>query len=116
MTDLSQEMHVFELLPAYAIGSLEADERTRVEAHLLSCWTCRDEASAFQTVIDELSLAAPVAIPSPALKARLLQRVEKAASVQPKVQDRVTFLRELSPLWELVQEGIDLNTIEWSQH
>lgn len=32
------------------------------------------------------------------------------------VKDRVTFLRELSPLWELVQEGIDLNTIEWSQH
>jgi len=32
------------------------------------------------------------------------------------VQERVTFLRELSPLWELVQEGIDLNTIEWSQH
>jgi cysteine desulfurase len=28
----------------------------------------------------------------------------------------VTFLRELSPLWELVQEGVDLNTIEWSQH
>ncbi|KAK6526263.1 cysteine desulfurase [Orbilia ellipsospora] len=32
------------------------------------------------------------------------------------VKDRVGFLRELSPLWELVQEGIDLNTIEWSQH
>ncbi|KAK7969499.1 cysteine desulfurase [Apiospora saccharicola] len=32
------------------------------------------------------------------------------------VQERVTFLRELSPLWELVQEGVDLNTIEWSQH
>ncbi|KAL1963095.1 hypothetical protein VTN77DRAFT_8741 [Rasamsonia byssochlamydoides] len=32
------------------------------------------------------------------------------------VQDRVHFLRELSPLWELVQEGVDLNTIEWSQH
>ncbi|EKG20744.1 Aminotransferase class V/Cysteine desulfurase [Macrophomina phaseolina MS6] len=32
------------------------------------------------------------------------------------VRDRVSFLRELSPLWELVQEGIDLNTIEWSQH
>lgn len=27
------------------------------------------------------------------------------------VQDRVHFLRELSPLWELVQEGIDLNTM-----
>jgi len=32
------------------------------------------------------------------------------------VKDRVHFLRELSPLWEMVQEGIDLKTIEWSQH
>lgn len=32
------------------------------------------------------------------------------------VKERVTFLRELSPLWELVKEGVDLNTIEWSQH
>lgn len=32
------------------------------------------------------------------------------------VKDRVSFLRELSPLWELVQEGVDLNTIEWSGH
>ena len=32
------------------------------------------------------------------------------------VQERVTFLRELSPLWELVQEGIALDSIEWSQH
>ncbi|CAH0478891.1 unnamed protein product [Peronospora belbahrii] len=27
----------------------------------------------------------------------------------------VTRLREMSPLWELVQEGIDPNTIQWSQ-
>ncbi|KAI0386654.1 cysteine desulfurase [Hypomontagnella monticulosa] len=32
------------------------------------------------------------------------------------VSERVTFLRELSPLWELVQEGVDLNTIEWTGH
>jgi hypothetical protein len=24
-------------------------------------------------------------------------------------------LREMSPLWEMVQEGIDLKTIEWTQ-
>lgn len=28
----------------------------------------------------------------------------------------VTRLREMSPLWEMVQEGIDLKTIQWSQH
>ncbi|MCJ1255190.1 cysteine desulfurase [Lignoscripta atroalba] len=32
------------------------------------------------------------------------------------VTERVSFLRELSPLWELVQEGIALDSIEWSQH
>ncbi|CAN3360587.1 cysteine desulfurase, mitochondrial [Diutina catenulata] len=32
------------------------------------------------------------------------------------IHQRVEFLREMSPLWEMVQEGIDLNTIEWSGH
>ncbi|ODV94124.1 hypothetical protein PACTADRAFT_51006 [Pachysolen tannophilus NRRL Y-2460] len=32
------------------------------------------------------------------------------------INHRVTFLRELSPLWEMVKEGIDLNSIEWSGH
>ncbi|KAM0287496.1 hypothetical protein ACHAQH_000450 [Verticillium albo-atrum] len=32
------------------------------------------------------------------------------------VRERVDFLRELSPLWELVQDGVDLSTIQWSQH
>ena len=32
------------------------------------------------------------------------------------VTERVSFLRELSPLWELVQEGVALDSIEWSQH
>ncbi|OTF70114.1 cysteine desulfurase, mitochondrial-like protein [Euroglyphus maynei] len=25
-------------------------------------------------------------------------------------------LREMSPLWEMIQEGIDIKTIKWSQH
>ncbi|CAH6719971.1 cysteine desulfurase, mitochondrial [[Candida] jaroonii] len=32
------------------------------------------------------------------------------------VNKRVEFLRELSPLWEMHQEGIDLNSIEWTGH
>lgn len=32
------------------------------------------------------------------------------------VKERVDSLRELSPLWEMVQEGIDLKTIQWSGH
>jgi cysteine desulfurase len=29
---------------------------------------------------------------------------------------RVAQLREMSPLWEMVQDGIDLKSISWSQH
>ncbi|KAA1096730.1 cysteine desulfurase [Puccinia graminis f. sp. tritici] len=36
--------------------------------------------------------------------------------VADKIVDVVTRLRELSPLWEMVQEGIDLKSINWSQH
>ena len=32
------------------------------------------------------------------------------------IQERVDFLRKMSPLWEMVQEGIDLDSIEWSGH
>lgn len=35
--------------------------------------------------------------------------------IQQCVQ-HTTRLREMSPLWELVQEGVDLKTIQWSQH
>jgi cysteine desulfurase len=30
--------------------------------------------------------------------------------------DQVLKLRKMSPLWEMVQEGIDLKSIQWSQH
>ncbi|MBU1191101.1 MAG: IscS subfamily cysteine desulfurase, partial [Gammaproteobacteria bacterium] len=32
------------------------------------------------------------------------------------VKDKVAKLRELSPLWEMHQEGIDLNTVQWAAH
>jgi cysteine desulfurase len=33
-----------------------------------------------------------------------------------KVNESVNKLRELSPLWEMVQEGVDLNKVAWSGH
>jgi len=32
------------------------------------------------------------------------------------LKEKVAKLREMSPLWELVQEGVDLNTIQWAAH
>ncbi|CAG8472465.1 4340_t:CDS:2 [Funneliformis caledonium] len=36
--------------------------------------------------------------------------------VVDRVVRHVDKLREMSPLWEMVQEGIDLKSIQWSQH
>jgi len=33
-----------------------------------------------------------------------------------KVVHHVKRLREMSPLWEMVQEGVDIKSIEWAQH
>jgi len=32
------------------------------------------------------------------------------------LQDRVSRLRELSPLWEMFKDGVDLSTIHWAAH
>jgi cysteine desulfurase len=32
------------------------------------------------------------------------------------IQENVARLRELSPLWEMVQDGVDLSTIQWAAH
>jgi len=32
------------------------------------------------------------------------------------LQDRVAKLRELSPLWEMYKDGVDLSTIQWAAH
>jgi len=32
------------------------------------------------------------------------------------LKQKVAKLRDLSPLWEMHKEGIDLNTVEWAAH
>ncbi|MDT3401879.1 IscS subfamily cysteine desulfurase [Mucilaginibacter terrae] len=41
------------------------------------------------------------------------EEVDYAIEVTKKA---VTHLRDLSPLWEMFKEGIDLNSIEWAEH
>ena len=59
---MSDDAHVLDSLPAYALGSLDAGEARRVEEHLLSCLVCRNESQAFQAVAEQLSFGAPAAV------------------------------------------------------
>ena len=43
-------------------------------------------------------------------------REEEVAYVADKVIAAVNRLREMSPLYEMAKEGIDLKAVEWSEH
>ena len=103
MFERSDQLHVLELLPAYAIGSLDSDEIRRVEEHLLSCLLCRDDSSALREVTSQLSLTAPLAVPSADLKARLLKRVHVTQSHKDTAPQTPTrpLLERLLPAWGL---------------
>ena len=42
--------------------------------------------------------------------------VEEVDYTVKLLQDKIAKLRDLSPLWDMYKDGIDLNTIEWAAH
>lgn len=106
--------HEFEDLAAYALGSLEPQERERVAGHLEQCALCRKELAGYQAVTGQLMLAVPDRVPSPDLRARILNQVERQAAIKPahpaeSAEPRGSWLQRLQqfliapiPAWGLV--------------
>lgn len=91
------DVHVFDLLPAYAVGGLEAAERRQVEAHLAGCLICRAELRAFQTIAAQLALLSPDVAPPAGLKSRLTERLR--AHPAPRRANPVPLIQRLRPAW-----------------
>lgn len=70
---------VGELLDAYALGALEAEEANPIEAHISDCLRCWDALTEAQRVAALLALSAPLQRSNPALGRRLLERVAREA-------------------------------------
>ncbi|HXT68670.1 MAG TPA: anti-sigma factor [Vicinamibacterales bacterium] len=66
-----------DLLPAYALGALDADEQREVSAHVATCAECAAEAGALGRVVEGIGLDAAPVTPPPALKGRVLARIEQ---------------------------------------
>jgi hypothetical protein len=47
---------------------------------------------------------------------RATARMAEVDYTVERVAETVDRLREMSPLWEMVQEGIDLRTVSWAGH
>ena len=75
-----------QLIEAYALGALDAEERAALDAHLSSgCSECTKAIEGARWVVSQLAYLAPEQAPSLTLKNRLMQtvRVEATASRRP---------------------------------
>ena len=109
---MTAEAHtdIIDLIPAYALGILDAEEAGKVARHLAVCAACREELAAYQIVVDELSYAAPMVPPPPEIKRRLMAQVNASAarktavSATPSWWQRMTAVLEsmfARPRWQL---------------
>lgn len=64
-----------DLLPAYALGALEPEERERVEAYLAQSAEARRELADLMEAAAALGAAFPQVPPPPALRQRLLEQI-----------------------------------------
>lgn len=86
MTDLE------DLAAPYVMGSLEPDERSRFEAHLLGCAVCTKLVADLADGVTELDMALAVT-PPPELKARVVSAVGAESG------DSVVPIRGRRPAW-----------------
>jgi len=76
---VSEHDDVFEMLDAYALGTLDESQREQVRLHLESCASCRSEYDEIRNVLDVLPQGAVGDRPSAASHERLLARLEEPA-------------------------------------
>jgi anti-sigma-K factor RskA len=70
-----------ELIEAYALGALDAEERAALEAHLAGgCAECAKALEEARWLVSQLAYSAPEAQPSEMLKGRLMKTVRAEAN------------------------------------
>ncbi len=120
---MPEHERIMDLLPAYALGSLEEEEKAGVNLHLKTCDVCRAELLTFQAVTDRLGFAAPAAALPASLKGKVLESIlsrSPQARVAPARKGWLEVLRSWSVTWSLVSLAIILalvasNLFLWRQ-
>lgn len=88
-----------ELVEGYALGALDAQERTAFEAHLAAgCADCETALEEARWLVTQLAYTAPPAEPSEMLKGRLLRTVRAEVMASGSAQESA-FSRTKIPVW-----------------
>jgi len=68
-----------DLAAAYALGALTSAEQAVFEPHLANCAQCAADVRSFAPVVADLAMTVPEAVPSPAVRDRLLAAVHRSS-------------------------------------
>jgi len=79
---MSEPHTVRDLLPAFALGILDEEEKTEVTSHLARCASCREELASFRQVTGRMAAALPEAVPPAGLEQKILRAVHSSAAGQ----------------------------------
>lgn len=104
---MASEEHVRELIPAYALDSLDEQEHLLVADHLAGCESCRAELTAYQQIVDDLPLGMVVSDPPVDLKDKILTSARKRTALQHEPVsaswwERFTHAFRGAPAWGMV--------------
>ena len=75
--------HVEDLIPAYALGALEADEREALESHADQCAYCSALLRHHLEAVGMMATAVPSATPPPELRERVLAEADTYVTHTP---------------------------------
>ena len=74
---------LIDMLPAYALDCLDAEERAQVRQHLETCASCQTEMRTYQGVVAHLASAVPQHTPPLLLKQKILNQVTRKPASRP---------------------------------
>ncbi|HEY3344706.1 MAG TPA: anti-sigma factor [Anaerolineaceae bacterium] len=106
---MATDPHVMDWLPAYALGSLDKEDKAQVETHLRQCSLCQRELQAYQNVVDQLPLTTPLYTPPPRVRQAILERAAQSAAHVPAPHPQTSLFSRLRglltspiPAWSLI--------------
>lgn len=104
---MSTQEHYFDLLPAYALGSLENEQQLLVQEHLADCATCQQELQAYERVVNDFPLAMAQHEPVDLVKDRIMAHalsdsvVIREQPVNSWWNQLTNAMRSYAPIWGL---------------
>jgi anti-sigma-K factor RskA len=106
------EEHVYDLLPGFALGCLDASDENLVLEHLVGCEQCQTELKRFDWVVAELPMAIKMGDPPAELKSRILSKARQtsqATSQKSSPWSRILHsLRQSAPVWGMASLALVL--------